>query len=206
MTDFPAYLSNELTVNYMLATRQFCANFDNLVTSTSQPHLIPDDLGIHTSVSWLHQRLLHDPSTSQPLSTCCRYAASMFLFLPFTRQYPDPTLTLNSFLHALKSELEVVLAESWDAGVELLLVWLLAIGGIVAEKLPAERRWFVGWLAEVGGEMEVEEVKECLLKVAWLIVMDDAPLKSLWDEVGMIRAPSMLGVTRDQKAQYEVMR
>lgn len=99
-----------------------------------------------------------------------------------------------------------MLAESWDAGVELLLVWLLAIGGIVAEKLPAERRWFVGWLAEVGGEMEVEEVKECLLKVAWLIVMDDAPLKSLWDEVGMIRAPSMLGVTRDQKAQYEVMR
>jgi hypothetical protein len=143
---------------------------------------------IHSSLCALLQRLLDvdvisEGSRAASISDATRWAAVLFSFLPFTLHWPDPTLTIRTFLCKLICALCQVVPSS---GAENpLIVWLLAVGGATAYKMP-EREWFVDHLVVVTATMELqswEEMRSCLQKVLWIDTHLDRPFKKLWDEV-----------------------
>ena len=74
-------------------------------------------------------------SLERGVSESLRWACTLASFLPFTRDYPNPTLYINSHVHKLRAALSDLLecAPSNHA----LLPWLFSVPGVVA--LPTER-------------------------------------------------------------------
>ena len=65
------------------------------------------------------------------------------------------------------------------------LLWIVAAGGVGAFGSP-ERTWFVGHLAAMVQEMEInswEEMKSTLKTVIWHEFQDEPTHRLLWDEI-----------------------
>jgi hypothetical protein len=155
-----------------------------------------DHLDLHSKICLILQRLLQTETDAEAgsqaacITECCRFAAAIFLFLPFDNHYPDPTLLNNSLVHKLQIALGKITPCSSNRN--KLLVWLFSVGGVAALNLPAERDWFVGHLAELITKLELkswDEIKSCLEMVIWINAMGDEPFHQLWNEV-------LLNVTR----------
>lgn len=161
--------------------------FPTHLDDISSPNL--EDLDIHSAVCLILQRLLQTkPDTESGHHTagvteCCRFAAAIFLFLPFENHYPDPTRLVNSLVHKLQNALASIAPSSLHAN--KLLVWLFSVGGVAALNLPTERDWFVSHLTELAAELGLlswDEGKNCLQLVVWIDAMDDQPFHQLWKE------------------------
>jgi hypothetical protein len=188
LLEFKMYGVHEDVSRMLLKIRYLSRYFPTQLDGTSRPIL--EDLDIHSEVCSLLGRLLQRTKDANPeshaarITTCCRLAASIFLFFPFENHYPDPTLLLHSLLHKLQSVLGSIV--SWSLDGHRLLAWLLSVGGVAAVNLPTERDWFVSHLAECADVLDFKswvEMKNCLEKVLWIDAIDDSPFRQLWDEV-----------------------
>ena len=177
-------------VSRLLLEIRYLSRFFPTPTDDIAPYVL-EDFDIHSSVCSILQRLLQTKLDVYPgshgarITECCRFAAAIFLFFLFKNHYPDPTILINSLVHRLQTALDSIITCSLD-GSHRLLVWLLSVGGAAALNLPAERDWFVSYLAESAAELELaswDEVKRCLQMVIWIDAMDDYPFHQLWEEV-----------------------
>ncbi|KAH8597086.1 fungal-specific transcription factor domain-containing protein [Bisporella sp. PMI_857] len=185
--DFADFIEDRVTLNVLQEARQYMLDFEqNSRNSQSIRFAIPKAIAIHSKNSWLAQRLLHKPSPGtiiEPMAACCRYAACMFLFFLFEHHYPDPTLVLNSLLHKLKSSLDEILPCSGKE--HTLVLWLLTVAGVTAEKLPAERDWAVGYLVESAAELGLrtwDDMRAVLAIVIWVDGIEESRFCRLWDD------------------------
>ena len=186
--DFNAFGVEKTVSNLMIEIRYLCLVFSR---KTLQRNDAVSSVDVHSIVNSIGQRLLHiqplasmDPgSSSARITESCKFAALLFLFLPFDNHWPDPTLVINSFLHKLKSALCSLVP---GCGIENQLhVWLLAVGGAVAVTLP-EREWFVRHLVAVAADLELkcwDDMERCLERVIWIEDFDDARFHQLWKEM-----------------------
>jgi hypothetical protein len=120
---------------------------------------------------------------STPIDNCCRWAASIFIFLPFDNHFPDPTLVLNSLVHRLQTSLNYIAPRTLEG--TKLLAWILSVGGIASANLPTERDWFVSQLAETTVELGVktwDDMEKSLKNVVWIDGIDESPFRQLWEE------------------------
>ena len=184
LLDFETYGVHQDVSNLLLEIRHLSRYFSTQSNKTSE------SADIHSKVCSILGRLLQPTKDSDPeshvtrITTCCRFAASIFVFFPFENHYPDPTLFLNSLVHKLQSALLSIAPCSLDGN--KLLAWLLSIGGVAAVSLPSERDWFVCHLAECAAELDLkswDKMKSCLENVLWIDAIDDSPFRQLWDEV-----------------------
>jgi hypothetical protein len=188
LIDFEEFIDEEAVLGILLQVRIYCYDLNIVAKDNSIP--IPDNIDLHSRVGWLLQRLLQKPPDGifrTALTECCRFASAIFLFFPFDNHFPDPTLLLNSLLHKLKDALSRVVPCS--AAEHQLMIWLLAVGGVTAAKLPAERDWFIGYLIDTAADMEVhswDELERCLRRVIWMDAMNDLPFRELWEDTTLI--------------------
>lgn len=144
---------------------------------------------VYTDSSNILQRVLHFQIISEPqsqsahLSEACRYACGLILFLVFQNHIIDETLLMNDFLHKLKSALNKLVPFSGPQN--KLILWLLAIGGVQALKLP-EKAWFVGHLVTVSEYLDIyswEDMKVALKSVVWVETLQVKGFDQLWEEI-----------------------
>lgn len=140
---------------------------------------------LHSRCGWHLRRLLQKapPGSRPPLTECCRYATAIFIFFGFVNHFPDPTLLINTILHKLKDSLSDVLPCSPAENV--LVLWLLMIGGAASWKLPAERAWFLSFMIDTATELELnswDKVKDSMRRVMWIEGMNESPFMQLWED------------------------
>lgn len=186
MLDFEELGVVKVISDILLETRHFCWTY---FSSPGHDPGDSSDFAIHDRICSIHCRIMQIPSGLPAgsrefnITESCRWATAIFLYFPFDDHFPDPTLMINSLLHELKAALMPVVPCFPEEN--LLMLWILAVGGVAAFNLP-ERTWFVSNLMVIVSEMGLgswEEMKRCLQMAIWADMMSDAQFRHLWEDV-----------------------
>lgn len=125
------------------------------------------------------------------ISESMRLSTLLHVFTPWRGLSPDGSITINHLLHQLISNLKPMLsAPNWSPN--LIMLWMFCTGAVAADKLP-ERGWFVGHLAEMTEDMEIdtwERMKPFVSKVIWHERLNTGPYTKLWLEIAQKRNES----------------
>lgn len=134
------------------------------------------------------QRLLSLPLPQTPetyegrITAACRYALIVHVFAQWCGHDPDPHLMVSLAQHELLTVLRPLMEHRVS---NTLLVWLLSVGGTAPIGL-AERKWFIGHLADVTEDLGIKtwlDMRSRLKQVIWHNHQDEEMHKGLWDEV-----------------------
>ena len=182
--DFRAHGVNADHAEVMVNIRMLAKTYQTADDCTS-PREYQDVLTFLTSTL---QRLLTLPLPQSPvtyegrITTACRHALVVHVFGQWCGHDPDPHLMVSTAQHNLLTTLRPLMEHRLS---NHLLLWLLAVGG-TADLGQAERKWFVGQLADVTMDMAVttwQEMRSKLRQVIWHDHQDEEQHRKLWEEV-----------------------
>lgn len=173
------------TANMLHRVQRLSITYANSVKSGTPEQAF----GVLSSLCAAIERLMRTsrvPSDDSPvpgLSQSCRLAGCLHLFAPQCGYFPDPTLMLHTLVYEIKVSLGHMIRAIGSRSI--LLLWLLAVGGITAHSMP-ERSWFVGHLVVVITDLQIgtwEAMRQHLLRLAFHDNFCDMSFHALWDEV-----------------------
>nr|POE61286.1 hypothetical protein CFP56_78024 [Quercus suber] len=141
------------------------------------------------SVSERLMRYAGKPSAAALSQSCC-IAACLHILTPISAYSPSPTLLLHAMVRELKASTSRAMELSSNASKTLL--WLLAVGGITAHSMP-ERSWFLGHLAVVVNDLNIQTWDEMRTVLLELVLHDDfcdVSYRELWTGLAQKLEPS----------------
>ena len=116
------------------------------------------------------------------ITEACRSAMMVHVFSQWCGHQPNPSIMVSSAQHTLKTNLKYLLC---PGTVNPLLLWLLSTGAVAAVGAP-ERAWYVGHLAAMTIELEIqnwEDLRDRLKQVIWHERQDEGTHKMVWDDL-----------------------
>lgn len=131
---FEEYGVEKSAADVLLEIRHFSQTFSPPSRARVESASGRETLSVHSKTNILLQRLYYVSSLAEPkshqgsLSDSRRFAASLYLFMPFDNRFPDPSVATNSLLHKLKCAVSTVLFHLGSGNP--LIAWLLLIEGV----------------------------------------------------------------------------
>ncbi len=130
-----------------------------------------------------------DPLSTSPMESfvngACRNAAFVYIYAAL-REVPLGGSLYNIFVERLRSALGCTsFMLAWSNTHPSMLLWVLAIGGMVAIGRP-ERPWFVSQLAGVCTILKLQtlqDMKDTLRDITWVEGLYEGLMQTLWTEI-----------------------
>ena len=183
--DYRLYGADGITAELLLEIKHLTIQF-----LANEAYASPQEaLSVLSHLSTILQRLLSSPLPTRTeeqflpsVAESCRFAAALQIFAPLSGFYPDPTLMVTSMVHKLKDALTSMIHVVGTQN--KLLLWLLAVGGVSARKMP-EHHWFVGHMVVVIQELRItswEEMRQQLMEVTWHDKFCKQSFHTFWED------------------------
>ncbi|KAF5025081.1 hypothetical protein F66182_2850 [Fusarium sp. NRRL 66182] len=132
----------------------------------------------------VHKLLLIAPSNS-PHSECLRYAMALYMLIIHGTTYYTHTELANSIISCLKSQLDLLLMEPFNAIFGSLQTWALSVAIVSATK-PADVEWLSKTARVVASALEVENWEDALMhlrNILWLETERADTFRQQWERI-----------------------